>query len=192
MFDIATQLYDARDIRLGPIDYEKDPAVESKWTHDAVFMRLFDVEPARPLSAALVKKQYEKLEKKMEESRDMFYFTIRAREDDRLIGKAELRRIEWNNANCQLRLGIGAEADRRKGYGTQTLHLLLRFVFAELNMHRVTVNIPEYNTGALGLFRKFGFVEEVRRRKALERDGRRWDLFVFGLLQAEWLEQAKA
>lgn len=64
MFDIATQLYDARDIRLGPIDYEKDPAVESKWTHDAVFMRLFDVEPARPLSAALVKKQYEKLERK--------------------------------------------------------------------------------------------------------------------------------
>ena len=35
-------------------------------------------------------------------------------------------------------------------------------------------------------------VEEVRRRKALERDGRRWDLFVFGLLQAEWLEQVKA
>jgi RimJ/RimL family protein N-acetyltransferase len=192
MFDIATQLYDAVDIRLGPIDYEKDPAIEAQWTHDAIFMRLFDVEPARPMAAALVKKQYEKLEKKMEEDKDFFYFAIRAREDDRLLGKAELRRIEWTNANCQLRLGIGAAGDRRKGYGAQALRLLLRFAFAELNLHRVTVIVPEYNAGALALFRKFGFVEEVRRRQALERDGRRWDLFVFGLLQAEWLEQAKA
>jgi RimJ/RimL family protein N-acetyltransferase len=189
VFDIATQLYDAEDIRLGPIDFDKDPEIESRWTHDASFMRLYDLEPARPMSAAIVKKQYEKLEKRMED-RTFYHFMIRSRSDDRLIGRCDIRRIEWANGNCQIRIGIGAGEDRRKGYGTQALRLSLRFAFAELNMFRVTAEAQEYNAGALALLRKFGFMEEVRRRQGLERDGRRWDLVVFGLLKDEWLNQA--
>ena len=192
MFDIQTQLFDSRDIRLGPIDYEKDPEIESKWTHDAGFMRLYDIVPARPMSAAMVKKQYEKLEKQVEEDKNLYYFAIRAREDDRLIGKAAIQWIEWSNGNGWLRLGIGAAEDRRKGYGTQALQMLLRFAFAELNLFRVTALVPEYNEGAITLLKKAGFSEEVRRRKAMERDGRRWDLLMFGLLNDEWRDQAKA
>ena len=190
MFDIATQLYDAEDIRLGPINYETDPPIESKWTHDASFMRLYDFDPARPLSAAIVKKQYEKLEKQMEEGNRFRHFMIRAKADDRLIGKAEIQRIEWTNGVCQIRLGIGAAEDRRKGYGAQALKLALRYAFAELNMFRVSADVAEYNEGALALVKKFGFAEEVRRRQALERDCRRWDLIVFGLLKDEWQDQA--
>jgi RimJ/RimL family protein N-acetyltransferase len=192
MFDIATQLFEGNDICLGPIDYEKDPEIESRWTHNAEFMRLYDFEPARPMSAALVKKQYEKLEKKVEEDKDIQHFMIRAKTDDRLIGKAAVTRIEWSNGNCAVQLGIGRAEDRRKGYGTQALKMLLRFAFAELNMFRVTAYVGEYNEGALALLKRFGFTEEVRRRQALERDGRRWDLLVFGLLKDEWLNQAPA
>jgi RimJ/RimL family protein N-acetyltransferase len=69
---------------------------------------------------------------------------------------------------------------------------MLLFAFAELNLFRISADVPEYNQGALALVRKFGFVAEVCRRQALERDGRRWDLFVFGLLKDEWLNQAAA
>src|SRR5574339_482084 len=119
MFDIQTQLFDSQDIRLGPIDHEKDPEVESRWTHDSEFMRLMETNPARPLSAAMVKKQYEKLEKQIEEEKNLFHFMIRARADDRLIGKALIHRIEWTNGNGLIHLGIGAAGDRRKGFGTQ-------------------------------------------------------------------------
>ena len=60
-----------------------------------------------------------------------------------------------------------------------------------LNLFRLSARVPEYNQAAIALFRKFGFVEEVRRRQALDRDGRRWDLIVFGLLNSEWQNQAK-
>ena len=192
MFDIATQLFEGQDIRFGPIDYEKDPQIESKWTHNAEFMRLFEFEPARPMSAAIVKKQYEKLEKQIEEDKNLHHFMIRAKADDRLIGKAEIRRIEWANGNCALRLGIGSVEDRHKGYGTQALKMLLRFAFAELNLFRVGADVGEYNKGAIALLQKFGFTEEVRRRQALERECRRWDLLVFGLLKDEWVNQAQA
>ena len=191
MFDIQTQLFEGEAVRFGPIDYEKDPEIEAKWTHDAEFMRLYDIVPARPMSAAMVKKQYEKLEKQVEEEKNLYYFTIRAREDDRLIGKASIHWIEWSNGNGHLRLGIGAAEDRRRGYGTQALRMLLRFAFAELNLHRVTAAAPEYNEGAIALLKKAGFTQEICRRKALERDGRRWDLLTFGLLKDEWLNQPK-
>jgi RimJ/RimL family protein N-acetyltransferase len=186
MFDIQTQLFESPEISLGPIDHEKDPEIESKWTHDSEFMRMMETTPARPLSAAMIKKQYEKLEKQIEEDKNLYHFTIRAKADDRLIGKAAVYWIEWTNGNGLIRIGIGAAEDRRKGYGTQALKLLLRFAFAELNLFRVSAAVPEYNEAAIALLHKFGFTQEVCRRSALERDGRRWDLYVFGLLRDEW------
>jgi RimJ/RimL family protein N-acetyltransferase len=192
MFDIQTQLFEGKDIRFGPIDQEKDPEIESKWTHDSDFMRMMEISPARPLSAAMVKKQYEKLEKQIEENKNQYYFAIRAREDDRLIGKAIVQWIEWANGNGFIRLGIGAAEDRGKGYGTQALGMLLRFAFAELNLFRLSALVPEYNTTAIALLKKFGFVEEVRRRQSVERDNKRWDMLVFGLLKDEWQSQPTA
>jgi RimJ/RimL family protein N-acetyltransferase len=192
MFDIQTQLFEDRDIRFGPIDHEKDPEIESKWTHDSEFMRMMEINPARPMSAAIIKKQYEKLEKQIDEDKNFYYFAIRAKEDDRLIGKAMIQWIEWTNGNGWVQLGIGSAEDQRKGYGSQALNMLVRFAFAELNLFRVSARVPEYNEAAMALFRKFGFVEEVRRRQALDRDGRRWDLIVFGLLNADWQNQVKA
>src|SRR5919106_1416286 len=192
MFDIQTQLFEGQDIRFGPIDHEKDAEVESKWTHDSEFMRLMETNPARPMSVAMVKKQYEKLEKQNEEEKNLYYFTIRAKADDRLIGRASIQWIEWTNGNGFLRLGIGAAEDRGKGYGTQALRMLLRFAFAELNLFRVSAIVAEYNEGAIALVQKFGFTQEVCRRSALERDARRWDLYVFGLLRDEWRDQMRA
>ena len=141
MFDIATQLFEGPDIRFAPIDYDTDPEVESKWMHDAEFARLYEVGPARPLSPATVKKQYEKMEKRMEEEKNFYHFMIRAKSDDRLIGKAMVARVEWTNGNGQLRIGIGAAEDRCKGYGSQALRMLLRFAFAELNLFRASADV---------------------------------------------------
>lgn len=191
MLNIQTQLFEGQDIRLGPIDHETHPEIESKWTHDAVLMRLWELEPVRPLSPAQVKKHYEAIEKEMDEKQNMFYFTLRARGDERLIGKAIIRHIDWANGTGELSLGIGAAEDRRRGLGSQALQLLLRFAFAELNLYRVEATIPGYNEAAARLLKRFGFSEEVRRRQAADRDGRRWDILIFGLLRPEWEEQAR-
>ena len=192
MLDIQTQLFEAKDVRFGPIDHETHPEIESKWTHDADFMRLMELKPVRPLSPAMVKKQYETIEKEMDENKNLFYFTIRTREDDRFIGNALVEWVDWANGNGFIRLGIGAVEDRRKGYGSQALSMLLRYAFGELNLYRVTAVVPAYNEGAIRLFQKFGFMEEVRRRKAIHRYGEFWDLVSFGLLNAEWRGQTSA
>jgi RimJ/RimL family protein N-acetyltransferase len=188
---IDNPLFEGNLIRLGPIDHEKDPEIISRWTHDAGFMRMMYTDPARPLSAWQVKKNLEDLEKSMDEDKNFIHFRIRARNDDRLVGFAELLRISWTNANGTVRLGIGAAEDQRKGYGRETLTLLLRYAFDELNLFQLTALIPEYNLPAQSLFKGFGFIEEVCCRQALERDSRRWDLLQYGLLAEEWKEKPK-
>jgi len=178
------QLFEGELIRLASPDPDRDAETESKWTHDVEYMRLLSADPVRPLSPALIKKRYEELEK--EKSNRRYDLAIRTRADDRLVGFVRLDHIEWNQGTCQLALGIGDSNDRGHGYGTEALKLILRYAFAELNLHRVAVDTYEYNEGAQRFLERAGFTLEVRRRQAVHRDGRRWDALKLGLLRQEW------
>ena len=200
---INKSLLDGRLICLTPIDVEKDAEVEAKWTHDPEYMGLLSAEIVRPLSPAHLKKKYEDLEKKMDESGDKFYFAIRLREGDaadgensgtevntrRLVGFTELTWVSWNHGAAYLMLGIGDPGDRGMGYGSEAVALMLNYSFEELNLSRLTAVVPEYNQAASQMFKRAGFVEEVRRRQALHRYGRRWDVIHMGILRAEWVEK---
>jgi RimJ/RimL family protein N-acetyltransferase len=188
---INEPLFEDSLVRLGALDHENDPPVVARWSHDAGYMRMLSPDPMRPLTAWQVKKRMEELEKSIEENKNLFHFRIHTTQDDRLIGFAELNWISWSNGSGYIRLGIGAAEDRHKGYGRQTLRMLLRYAFSELNLHRLTAFIPEYNLPAMALFSSFGFVEEVRRRQVLERDLQRWDMLHYGLLADEWKEMQK-
>lgn len=194
--DITTSLYEGRLVRLGPIDHEKDPPIESRWTHDGEYLRLIAAWPSWPQSPERVKKNDEALEKAMEEGKNLFHFTIRLRSDeaaqnDRLLGFARLEWISWSNGYATIKIAIGNHDDRRKGYGSDALTLLLHLAFDELNLHRVGVNVPGYNVAAQQFFRKFGFVEEIRRRQAFQHDGQTWDAITLGLLREEWEKRSQ-
>ena len=183
---IQTQLFESARLRLGPIDHEKDPEIESRWTHDPVFLHGLSFNPARPLSPAQMKKRYEAIEKEIDESHNSFHFMVRSKEDERLIGLARIEWIEWSHGAGGLKLAIGDVKDRRQGYASEVMQLLLRFAFDELNLYRLSAVVGEDNLAGLALLKKFGFVEEVRRRKALLRDGQFFDLIHLGLLRNEW------
>jgi RimJ/RimL family protein N-acetyltransferase len=184
---IDRQLFEGKLIRLAPIDHEKDPEVESHWTHDLTLLRALWRQPAMPLSVAQVKKKYEAIEKEVEESKRLFHFTIRGKEDGRLLGFVRIEGIEWTHGIGSLKLAIGDPAERNKGYGSEALQLILHFAFSELNLYRLSAVVGGDNPAALRFFLRSGFVEEVRRRKALLRDGQTWDSIHLGMLRDEWL-----
>ena len=73
----------------------------------------------------------------------------------------------------------------------EALSLMHHYVFRELHMHRMNIALPAFNEGLIAVLQKLGFGEEVRRREAIYRFGRRWDGLSFGILAAEW-ERRKA
>lgn len=179
---MSPSLFEGVLVRLAPPDPEKDAQVESAWTHDAEYLRLIDTAPARPLSPAAVKKKYERLEKA--ENKE-FYFAVRALADDRLLGFGHLFDVDLQHGAAMLNLGLGRPEDRGCGFGSDVLRLLVNYGFDELNLHRVGARTASYNTGALRFLARHGFVEEVRNREAVWRDGQWWDAVTVGLLRSE-------
>ena len=123
-----------------------------------------DSDPARPLAASRVKADLEKQEIRS----DGYDFAIRTLTGGRLIGFIELDAIQWAHGDAYLAIGIGERDLWGKGYGTDAMREILRFAFEELNLHRVTLTVFEYNPRAIRTYEKVGFREEGRLRQHLE------------------------
>jgi RimJ/RimL family protein N-acetyltransferase len=183
--DNIKSLYEGHLVRLGPIDHEKDPPVIAGWTNDPLW-RTFMSGVARPLSVEAVRKLLEKVERQMEETKNLFHFTVRAKDDDRLVGLARIFWIDFHNGTGALNLGVGEASDRQQGYAEDAFHMLLRFAFGELNLHRLSIWPGADDIPFIHMVEKAGFEEEARRREALFHDGRYWDEVQMGLLRSKW------
>lgn len=184
--NLKRQLFEGDLLRLAPLDPEKDAEIVSRWTHDGEYLRALGIGVARPLSPEQVKKEFEKIEKSMQEDKNLYYFNLRLRDDDRLLGFARISGIIWSSGCGVVQVGIGNPRERRKGFGGEALQLLIGYAFDELNLFRLSAWVPEYNLPAQRFFEKAGFILEVRRREALHRNNRRWDMLHYGLLKEEW------
>jgi RimJ/RimL family protein N-acetyltransferase len=176
-----TQLFNGELVRLSAPDSDTDPEVTTKWWRDTEFARLLDNDPAMLRSGRKEKEQLEELLKE-----DPFFFRIRTRSDDRLIGFIGLFDVNWAQGNAWVGLGIGERDCWGKGYGTDAMRIILRYAFTELNLHRVTLGVFEYNSRAIKSYEKAGFVVEGRVRQEMAREGRRWDVLYMGILREEW------
>ncbi|MGQ0517411.1 GNAT family N-acetyltransferase, partial [Bacillus sp. D-CC] len=73
----------------------------------------------------------------------------------------KIRSIEWNNRTGLLAIGIGDANDRGKGYGREAIHLILKYAFYELNLHRVGLDVISYNKAAIELYKKMGCFSSI-------------------------------
>jgi RimJ/RimL family protein N-acetyltransferase len=182
-----SDLFKGKLVRLAAIDPKEVSKSFSKWGRDSEYKRLLDSDPPRLHS---VKASKDWLEKQLEENQaNTYWFTIRALEDDRLLGDVELEVTSWGNREAFAGIGIGERDFWGKGYGTEAMQLALRYAFTELNLRRVTLNVFEFNQRAVRSYEKAGFRHEGRERQALQREGRRWDALYMGILREEWMEE---
>jgi hypothetical protein len=67
------------------------------------------------LSTEAVRRLLDKVEKQMEETKNLFHFTLCARDDNRLVGLARIFGIDFHNGTGVLDMGVGDSSDRRVG-----------------------------------------------------------------------------
>src|SRR5512143_3379002 len=99
---------------------------------------------------------------------------IDVREDNgwRLIGNTNFFNLEWTNRSAELGIFIGDKSLWNKGYGTETVCLLLRHGFEALNLHRIYLQVYSTNLRARRSYEKAGFVLEGTLREAVYRHGK--------------------
>jgi RimJ/RimL family protein N-acetyltransferase len=181
-------LFHGELVRLTAADAERDAQTMAAWSRDSEYGRMLDSDPALPKS---VKSTQDNITRWLETDRpDGLGFVIRTLADDRLIGFVGLNGIRWKDGDAFVGIGIGEREYWGNGYGTDAMRVLLRYAFTELNLHRVSLNVFEYNPRAIRSYEKAGFIVEGRERLVLWRDGRRYDVIGMGILRPEW-EQLK-
>ena len=101
------------------------------------------------------------------------------------IGEGQLE-FEWALLEAQLLLIIGRKDLWHHHYGTSALVALLDEAYNTYDLHRVWVDVPEYNEHALRLCRHVGFVLEGHFRKTHRKGDSWYDSFAMGLLTDEY------
>ncbi len=173
-------------VRLSAFDPEEMSKAFPRWYQNSEYLRLLNAS-ARPMHS--LKAELKWMEEEAGElSPAGYFFSIRALAEDKLIGEIGLDVVTWPGRDAFVGLGIGETEYWSKGYGTDVMNVLLRFAFTEVNLQRVTLTVFEYNTRAIRSYEKAGFRHEGRKRRSLNREGKRWDELYMGILREEWLE----
>ncbi len=101
------------------------------------------------------------------------------------IGCISLK-INFQDRHAELALLIGEKEYWGKGYGTHASCLMIQHAFKKLRMHKVWLGVYAYNTRALSLYRKLGFVQEGILREQVYYKKKYYDEIIMGLLASEW------
>ena len=106
-------------------------------------------------------------------------------DDEEHIGEGQLV-IDWPLLEAQVYILVGRKDMWHHQYGTTALVGLMAHAFNDLGLHRVWVDVPDYNQHAMRMVTQIGFVLEGHFRKAHRRDGEWFDSSALGLLADEF------
>lgn len=113
-------------------------------------------------------------------------FAIEEKVDGVFVGFVHLTEIDWPSRTAQFGIVIGDGSHQSRGIGSEATRLALAYAFDILNLGRVELRVSEPNMRARHVYRKLGFCEEGRLRKAAFIDGAAIDVVIMGILREEF------
>ncbi len=107
---------------------------------------------------------------------------------DLAYGTAIISDIDFKNGSCGINIKID-NAFQRKGFGKESLSLLINYIFNELNLNRINAEILEYNIGSQKAFESLGFIKEGEKRQAIYKGGKYNDLYIYSLIREDYCRE---
>lgn len=181
-------VYSSKNVVLSPV--RSDQAAIEKymfWMNDPSIRRFINT------NGKVYPYGYEKewAEKRSKECNpDLINFGINSKElegkgYDPLIGNCRLARVSLFGT-YQVGILIGEKSYLGKGLGTETISLLLKIAFNDLNAHRVELNLDSMNERAYKCYKKCGFKEIGRSHETWYLDGIWSDTIHMEILRKDW------
>lgn len=119
---------------------------------------------------------------------DKYSFAIETKDTCEYIGGCGINEVDWKNSCVTVGIVIGNKKYLGKGYGTDAMNVLLSFIFDEMNIHKVNLNVYAFNERAIKSYIKCGFVTEGVLRQEIFKNGKYHDEIKMGLLRQEWVD----
>jgi len=102
------------------------------------------------------------------------------------VGSTGFHFVDFKSRGAEIGISIGEKKYWNHGYGRDTMRLMLRHAFNDLNLNRVYLYVFENNIRAKKAYLAAGFVEEGRLRQDIYKNGRYLDTFIMSVLRNEW------
>lgn len=109
-------------------------------------------------------------------------------QQQQLVGHVSVWGISIPTLCATIGIIVGPEY-QNLGYGTMAMRLVMDLLFMEYHVHKIQLNVYEYNERAKHVYEKLGFQQEGRIRHTSYHQGRYYDYFVMGILEEEYLKQ---
>lgn len=119
---------------------------------------------------------------------DMQRYAIVLLDGNIMIGSISIHNIDHLNRNAFLGIFIGEDEYRGKGYGAESIRLILTYGFKTLNLHNIMLSVDADNLVGMACYKKVGFREVGRRREWVFKDGKYIDRVYMDMLAREFEE----
>ncbi|WP_216590525.1 GNAT family N-acetyltransferase [Streptomyces brasiliscabiei] len=125
------------------------------------------------------------------EERTEYVLAVVERETDTLVGFGRLALDPHQPGGATMGFAL-RPASWGRGYGVETVRLLLGVGFEELGLHRVWGARSPVNEASARTMARAGMVEEGRIREHIRKGGMWRDSVVHAMLDHEWVEQKRS
>lgn len=146
-----------------------------KWEND---MDLWEVsDTLTPFSHFTLKKYIENAHRDIYTTKQL-RLVIADKESGIPVGLIDLYDFEPFHQRAGLGIMIHDTENRKKGYATAAIRLMLDYCFETLGLNQVYCSVPSCNIASLNLFEKLGFIRTGYRKAWLKR-GKNWEDVVY-------------
>src|SRR3989338_10772979 len=102
------------------------------------------------------------------------------------IGNIGLKEINFENKKAELFIEIGESEYRGLGIGKAAMAILMDYVFGEMGLEEMILEVLEFNQAALRVYRQLCFETSHRSGWHYDAQGRYWQVWLMRLPQERW------
>lgn len=118
--------------------------------------------------------------------RDRLDLAIVDRANDTVVGEVVLNDRDAANQSCNFRTLVGPTG-RNRGLGTEAARLVVDHGIRILGLHRIELEVYDFNPRARHVYERVGFRYEGTRRQCLRFDDEWIDAHIMAVLADDWL-----
>lgn len=120
------------------------------------------------------------------ENPERMAFTASLFETQEVVGHIELDKVDRGNGTASICRVFVDSKHRGQGICTRMIRRILDIGFNQLGLHRVDLQVYDFNVGAIACYEKVGFVREGLLREVRKVGDEYWNLVWMGILKEEW------
>lgn len=114
------------------------------------------------------------------------YFFLIMDKEGRILGEALINDIDSQTRQANFRIGIFQSLHRGKGIGKWVIEAIRDFVFEDLKLHRLALEVFSFNPRAEHVYLKAGFKYEGRLIDAIMDGDKYADIILMAILEDDW------